>query len=71
MPQTFKRLGAKMGATTDKCSAKVPIKPKDWPANDRERFLDEVVRLLKDFVSDARGRTPNFPIKSGVSWFNG
>lgn len=26
-------------------------KPKDWPANDRERFLDEVVRLLRTYIA--------------------
>lgn len=46
-----------MSTPTDKSSAKVPIKPKDWPANDRERFLDVVVRLLKDFVSHPSYKT--------------
>ena len=26
-----------------------PEKPKDWPINDRERFLDEIVRLLRSY----------------------
>lgn len=47
----------KMGTPTDKSSAKVPIKPKDWPANDRERFLDAVVLLLEDFVSHPSYKT--------------
>ena len=34
-----------------------PEKPKDWPANDRERFLDEVVRLLKAYIAHPSYKT--------------
>ena len=34
-----------------------PKKPHDWPINDRERFFDEVVRLLRSFIAHPSYKT--------------
>lgn len=34
-----------------------PKKPNDWPINDRERFLDEVVRLLRSYIAHPSYKT--------------
>ena len=34
-----------------------PEKPNDWPINDRERFFDEVVRLLRSYIAHPSYKT--------------
>ena len=46
-----------MPSGTELMSDMGPKKPHDWPINDRERFLDEVVRLLRSFIAHPSYKT--------------